>query len=279
MLTFPFAKINLGLHVLHRRADGFHAVETGMLPIALYDALEAVVAPELPSGTVELVRTGLPVPGPVSDDLCLKAVHLLQQRRDIPGIRLHLHKTIPTGAGLGGGSSDAAHTLSLLNALLKLELTEAELSSLAAQLGSDCPFFLQQRAQLAQGRGELLSALHVDLEPYWLLLVHPGIHVSTAWAYANARPGPSQVDLRQALAEAPSTWQGTVLNDLEEAVFAEHPEIAALKSALQRHGAVYAAMSGSGSTVFGIFPTPPGPLELPGNFSSWVLPLRGRSLQ
>lgn len=272
MLHFPHAKVNLGLRVLRKRPDGYHDLESVLLPIPLCDVLEAVVDPAVPAGEVAFARSGLAVPGPQDDDLCLNAVRLLGQRRALPGLRMQLHKTIPAGAGLGGGSSDAAHTLLLVDRLLDLRTPESELERMAAELGSDCPFFLRSGPQLAEGRGERLRSVPLDLKGHWLMLLSPGIHVSTPWAFSQVNPTGSALDLNL-FHDPPGTWSGRLVNDLEPAVFAMHPELARLKECLLDQGAAYAAMSGSGSTLFGLFSRQPQRLELPEGCRSWIFPL------
>lgn len=271
MLLFPHAKINLGLQVLGKRPDGYHNIRSVLFPIPLHDALEAVIDPALPDDKVKFTRTGLPVPGKPEDDLCAKAVEAIRKERELPGLQLHLHKVIPMGAGLGGGSSDGTHTLLLLNRLLELGLSPAELHPLAASLGSDCPFFLNDTPQLAEGRGEVLTTIAVDLRGHWLVLVAPGIHVPTAEAYRNMRLREGYEDLRQVIGLPVHEWQGRLVNDMEEYVFAKHPEIGAIKEKLLAQGAVYAAMSGSGSSVFGVFPGRPREVVWPEGYRTWLL--------
>lgn len=273
MLVFPFAKINLGLQVLRKRADGYHDIRSVLLPIPLCDALEAVVDENIPAGEVRFERTGIPVPGDASSDLCMKAVEQVRKLRELKGLRMHLHKAVPTGAGLGGGSSDAAHTLILLNKLLDLRLSRTELHAMATALGSDCPFFLQHGPQLAEGRGEFLSPVKIDLAGHWVLLVNPGIHVPTAEVYGKMRPGAQQGDPSQLLAAPIPAWQGTVVNDMEEYVFRQYPAIHAIKKKLQEMGAIYASMSGSGSSVFGIFREEPFGIVFPEACRLWVFEL------
>lgn len=273
MLVFPFAKINLGLRVLRKRPDGYHDIRSVLFPIPLRDALEAVVDESLASGEVQFECSGLPVPGDPAANLCLKAVELVRQERNLPGLRMHLLKAIPTGAGLGGGSSDGAHTLLLLNQLLDLQFTTEELRDMATELGSDCPFFLKEQPQLAQGRGERLSSIDVDLKGHWLVLVNPGIHMPTAEVYQGMTLTDAHTDLQEALQGPPSAWPSTVVNDMEQYVFAKHPAIGAIKNELLKQGAVYTAMSGSGSSVFGIFPEKPQALAFPSGYRCWVFPL------
>lgn len=273
MLAFPPAKINLGLNVVERLPDGYHAIESVLVPIPLYDVLEVVVDPSLSPETPVLARTGLPVPGRAEDDLCLKAIQALGTLRPLPGLRAHLHKAIPIGAGLGGGSSDGTAMLLLLNDLLDLGLRAEELRALAGTLGSDCPFFVDPRPQLAEGRGERLRAIDLDLRGLWLVLVNPGIHVSTAEVYRNTRPTGRSAHLDQALAAPVPEWRATVRNVMEEYVFAAHPEVGAIKQRLLQAGAIHASMSGSGSSVFGLFGQRPAPIDLPAGHASWTLPL------
>lgn len=273
MLAFPFAKINIGLQVFGKRPDGYHNIRSVLFPIPLRDALEVIVDDAVPAGEVRFASTGLPVPGDPRANLCLKAVDLIRQQRELPGLRMHLHKAIPTGAGLGGGSSNGARTLLLLEQLLELGFTAGEMHAMAAQLGSDCPFFLKDGPQLAEGRGERLTPIEVDLKNHWLVLVNPGIHVSTAEVFLGMQPTSAHAALEKALKAPTSTWQGTVVNDMEPYVFAKHPAIGAIKTELLQQGAVYAAMSGSGSSVFGIFREEPFGIVFPEACRLWVFEL------
>lgn len=273
MLVFPCAKINLGLNVVRRRADGYHDIESVLVPIPLRDALEAVVDPSLEAGQVAVTRTGRPVPGDAGDDLVARAYRLVHARHPLPGLQVHLHKAIPIGAGLGGGSSDGAHMLLLLDRLFGLGLGPAVLHELAAQLGSDPPFFLHHGPCLAEGRGERLSPLPLSLNGLWLVLVDPGIHVSTAEVYARTRPSGTSVDLRSIVAGPIDSWQGRLINGMEEAVFTLHPAIGRIKRALREAGAHYASMSGSGSSVFGLFTERPRFAPLTFGAPHWTLPL------
>lgn len=274
MLVFPHAKINLGLHVLRLRADGYRDIETVMVPIPLYDVLEAVVDQDLPPDELVFVRTGLEVPGPPGDDLCVKAHAMLREQRKLPGLRMHLHKAIPIGAGLGGGSSDGTHALMLLNELLDLGLGMDQLLPLAARLGSDCAFFLNGKPQLATGRGEVLSPVSLDLGGWWIMLVNPGVHVSTAEVYANTPVMQAAEDLAGLVSGgSPADWPLRLVNTMEGHVLKHHPSVAEALQRIRRAGAVYAAMSGSGSSVFGLFDSRPELPSLPGGHRGWVLPL------
>lgn len=258
MIVFPHAKINLGLNVLHKRDDGFHDIESVLVPIPLTDVLEAVVDPSAPEGSVEFTSSGIAIPGSPSSNLCIQAAAALRSLRPMLGIRMHLHKVIPTGAGLGGGSSDGAHALMLLNRLLNLEVDRTELHKVASTLGSDCPFFLSDRPQLAEGRGERLIPVEVALKGWWLLLVNPGIHVGTKEVYANTKPSDVSANIAGALRNSPPDhWQDGVKNCMEQYVFDAYPAVKQLRDVLTGKGAAYAAMSGSGSSVFGLFKDEP----------------------
>lgn len=274
MVVFPPAKINLGLNVLRKRADGFHEIESVLFPIPLTDALEAIVDHELPEGQLIYSRSGTPIPGNLAADLCTRAHSMLAERRVLPGIRLHLHKVIPMGAGLGGGSSDGANTLFLLNDLLQLGFSISELASMAEQLGSDCPFFLDHVAQLATGRGEVLTPVDLDLSGLFLFLIAPNVHVGTAEVYANTGPTERSAELHSSVSRSRiSEWPTTLVNTMEPYVFRTYPAVAEAKQLLIEAGARYASMSGSGSTVYGLFDEPPSGIQLPLDHRSWLFKL------
>ncbi|MBK8499515.1 MAG: 4-(cytidine 5'-diphospho)-2-C-methyl-D-erythritol kinase [Flavobacteriales bacterium] len=270
MIAFPNAKINLGLNIVRRRADGFHDIETVMVPVGLHDVLEVIVDPSLPAGEVVYSRSGIALDGTLESDLCMRAVRLIGRNLRLPGLRMHLHKVIPIGAGLGGGSSDAAHALLLLDKLLDLRQGRDRLDFLAAELGSDCPFFIEGRPCIATGRGELLRPMQLDLSIWMIQIVHPGIHVPTAQVYGQIDSSGRSVDLASILhGSDPSAWQDQVINSMEKIVFAQHPAVEAIKSRLLAEGASYASMSGSGSAVFGIFRTTPPIMQWPNGYRSW----------
>lgn len=266
MIFFPPAKINLGLQILRKRGDGYHDIASCMLQIPLYDVLEI-----LPSKVLEFRQSGLEIPDAPEANLVRKAHRLLQEYCQAPPAYFHLRKHIPMGAGLGGGSSDAAYTLVGMNEVFKLGLSSETLQELSAHLGSDCAFFIEGKAQLAEGRGEVLSPLSVDLSGYYLKLIHPGVHVSTAEAYAGVTPRIGGPALREILTGPIETWKEALHNDFEDSIFPRFPEIKALKDAMYKDGALYASMSGSGSSVFGIFTVEPKKSN-PG-LSEWVLAL------
>ena len=248
MLCFPHAKINLGLYVTNKRSDGFHNIQTLFYPIPSHDILEIV-----PADKPALYLSGQALEGAAESNSCWKAYRLLQNDYDLPPVAIYLHKLIPAGAGLGGGSSDATHTLLMLNRLFELLLSDEQLLDYAAQLGSDCAFFTQTQPMLAEGRGELLRSVKLSLNGYYLLLVLPGVHVSTAEAYAGISPKAPQYALETTIHLPVEEWRQQLSNDFEEHIFRKYPLLSEIKTTLYNKGAVYAAMSGSGSTVFGLF--------------------------
>lgn len=250
MIVFPNCKINLGLNVIGKRTDGFHDLETVFYPLAFTDVLE-IAASENSSN--ELVITGLQVPAGESN-LCMKAYSLLKKDfPHMPFIKIHLHKAIPMGAGLGGGSADAAFSLKLLNKKFINSLTAEQIKRYALQLGSDCPFFIDNIPSFATGRGECLDAVDLHLENYKIMLVNPGIHVDTAWAYSKITPSRPATSIKDIIRQPPQMWVDALTNDFERPVFEEYPEIKQLKKMLYDAGAVYASLTGSGSTVYGLF--------------------------
>jgi 4-diphosphocytidyl-2-C-methyl-D-erythritol kinase len=252
MLSFPNAKINLGLQITEKRKDGFHNLVTCMYPIPLTDALEIIQAKK-----TSFTSSGIAIPGTEKDNLILKAYHLLKKDfNDLPPIAIHLHKVIPLGAGLGGGSADAAFALNAMNKLFDLYLEDWFLEDYAAQLGSDSPFFIENTPKIATGRGEILEAIDLELKGKWLVLVNPNIHISTKEAYAGVKPKQPEVDIKVILSDR-ERWEEELVNDFEPSIFEKHPEIKAIKKSLYDQGAFYAAMSGSGSTVFGLFDKEP----------------------
>lgn len=261
MILDANCKINLGLDVLRRRADGYHDLETAMVPVCgLADRVEVT---KIGVDRVEFASYGIAIDCPAEDNLCIKAYRLMRERYGVGGVRIELEKRIPFGAGLGGGSSDATAVLKALDRLFDLHLPEAELIALAARLGSDTAFFVRNTPQLCTGRGERLTPLGLKLDGYWLAIVKPREGVSTREAYRSVVPRVPERTLAERLQRPVGEWQGLVKNDFEPSVFAAHPEIGALKAALLRGGALYASMSGSGSSVFGLFDREPRPEELP----------------
>lgn len=276
MLAFPPAKINLGLNILRKRQDGYHDLETVFLAIPLRDALEIVFDPGLsPSSSPVFTGSGLEVEGPASDNICVRAWRLLQaDYPQLPPGRIHLHKVIPMGAGLGGGSSDGAHTLMLLDRMTGLGLSPEALRDYALMLGSDCPFFISGQPCFATGRGEAMEPVALSLSGYRLVLVNPGIHVSTAAAFHGIHPSVPEKSVREIIRTPVPAWRDTLVNDFERTIFPQFPEIGQIKQELYARGAVYASMSGSGSSVYGIFDTGDrGTLRFPSHYRVFELTL------
>lgn len=252
MILFPPAKINLGLKVLFKREDGYHEIESCMLPIPVCDVLEI-----LPSDHFEFRMSGLLIDGDPEQNLCIRAFRLLQKDFGITNVYMHLQKNIPMGAGLGGGSSDAAYVLKGLNTFFGLNISNEKLKDLAACLGSDCPFFIDEVPQIANGRGEVLEAVKVDLSSYFIKVVHPEIHVGTAEAYQGVHFSTPDPTIKEILALPINEWNDKLLNDFEKSIFTKYPEIKAIKDKMYAEGAIYASMSGSGSSVFGLYEKEP----------------------
>lgn len=249
MISFPNAKINLGLQITGKLPNGYHTINTGIYPIQLCDVLEAI-----PSKKTVFGSSGIEIPGNSQDNLILKAYKLLKKDYHLPELNMHLLKNIPIGAGLGGGSADAAFMLSMLNEEFQLFLDDTILEDYAAQLGSDCPFFIRNQPAIATGTGTDVEPLALDLSGNYLLILNPGIHISTQAAYAGTTPQVASYDLKEVLESNDfSLWKDVLKNDFEVSVFNQYPEMAKLKTKLYDLGASYAAMSGSGSTLFGIF--------------------------
>ncbi len=288
MITFPNAKINIGLNVVAKRTDGYHDIETVFYPVLLQDALE--IKPMRPLDPVQIRKrieagllvqpddvfmpyrllprkkedipccslemTGNEFPFSAADNLVVKAYLLLQQDFDLPSIDIKLHKHIPSGAGLGGGSSDCAFMITLLNRRFNLRMRENMMERYAARLGSDCAFFISNTPSLATGRGEILNPIGLTLKGCTVLLVKPDVSVSTAEAYASLTPKRPEIPLEEAIKRPVAEWKDCIFNDFEATVFAKYPQLADIKQKLYSMGAVYASMSGSGSTVYGLFREP-----------------------
>lgn len=253
MIAFPNAKINLGLNIIEKRLDGFHNLETVFYPINLCDALEIIPTPD--SVTV-FKSTGLRIPGDSKNNLCIQAYELLKQKFELPNIKIQLHKAIPMGAGLGGGSSDAAQTLMLLNNLFQLKLSQNKLLNYAKKLGADCAFFILNRPVFASERGDVFNEIKLNLKGFQVIIVKPEIHVNTAEAFSELNFKPIPNKLFNAIEGSISDWKELIKNKFEENIFKVYPEIGNLKNALYKNGAVYASMSGSGSAVYGLFKKP-----------------------
>ena len=248
MLTFPNAKINIGLNITEKRPDGYHNLETIFYPIELCDTLEFVQTEE-----AKFSYSGLEIEGDSDNNLIMKAYRLLKEEFDLPAINIHLHKAIPMGAGLGGGSADAAFMLKMLNKEFNLGLSVSELEQRAAKLGADCAFFIENKPTLAKGIGNIFEPTTINLSGYHIVLIKPDVHVSTAEAYGGCKPQRWTTPLEEAIKQPITEWKNYIFNDFEKTVFIAHPELAEIKEMLYEKGAIYAAMSGSGSTIYGIF--------------------------
>ena len=273
-LAFPNAKINLGLHVIQRRPDGYHEIDSLFIPVPWCDTLE--VTTPAPSGSnVKLHLHGHQVAGNTRDNLVCRAHALLQKERNLPPVDFHLIKAIPTGAGLGGGSADGSFALNLLNAHFELGLSVVELEGLAAQLGSDCPFFIRNVPARVTGRGEHISPIDLDLQGWHIAMIHPGIHVPTAQAFQWVTPQSNRPGLNEWSGSSPLDWTGQLKNDFSDPVKSNHPEIQNALDHLHAAGAVYSEMSGSGSAVYGFFREEVKPdlfLGCPSQWHTWSRP-------
>lgn len=253
MVVFPNAKINLGLNIIEKRPDGYHNIESCFYPIPFTDALEAIE-----SETLFFSSSGIDIPGKQDDNLCLKAYYIIKEEFDIPPVAIHLHKHIPIGAGLGGGSSNGAFMIKLLNENFDLGISIDEQEKLASQLGSDCPFFIRNKPVYVEGTGNIFTDIDLSLEGKHLVLVMPNVHISTADAYAGIIAQKPTRNLKDALeTSALNKFQHVVENGFEVSVFKQYPELERLKLELIEQGASYASMTGSGAAVFGIFENKP----------------------
>ena len=252
MLTFPNAKINLGLNITEKRPDGYHNLETIFYPIPIEDALEVNILNE-GGGKFCLHQAGLEIEGEVESNLVVRAYKLLDAQFNLPPVDIHLFKHIPSGAGLGGGSADAAFMLKLLNDKFELRLSDDTLEEYAARLGADCAFFIRNCPVYAEGIGNIFSPLSLSLKGYRIWLVKPDIFVSTRDAFAKIKPHHPKMSLKEIALLPVEEWNESMVNDFEESVFSKFPAIREIKAEMYRQGAVYASMSGSGSSVYGLF--------------------------
>jgi len=255
MIVYPNAKINLGLNVIERRPDGYHNIETIFYPIGIQDVLS--IEPSETCSDYSFSSSGIVFDDDAENNLIIKAYRLLRSQYEFPPVDISLHKQIPFGAGLGGGSADAAFTLKALNELFLLNISTRKLETLASKLGADCPFFIKNTPVYAEGIGNVFSSVKVSLKGYWMLLVKPNIHVSTAEAYAGIQPAPCQKSLNDLVKLPMKEWKNQIKNDFEKTVFEKQPQIGKIKDKMYELGALYASMSGSGSSVYGIFTDKP----------------------
>ncbi len=252
MILFPPCKINIGLHVLHKRNDGYHAIDTLMYPVSIYDILEVIK-----SDFFEFSTSGIAIPPNGDINICIKAYRLMQKEYGISPIKIHLHKVIPMGGGLGGGSSDGTYTLLAINALFDLHLSDERLQELASILGSDCPFFVTSLPQIANGRGEILQKVDFSLKGKYLYVLNLGIHVSTAQAFSKVDFYKNNLKIKELIKNPFIEIKDALVNSFELSVFESYPELGNVKNIFVENGAIYTAMSGSGSTMYGIFNSQP----------------------
>lgn len=257
MISFPNAKINIGLKVVEKRSDGFHNIESIFYPIDLCDVLEVIPHPKNKGrGVCDFTSSGLEISGSIENNLCVKAYHILDADFNLPAVQIHLHKIIPMGAGLGGGSADATFVLKSLNTLFKLDLTNEQLENYASRLGADCPFFVENKPAYVTGTGNVFEPVDLDVSNYHFVLVNPNVHVGTVEAYAGITPQASKLDLQTMITQPIETWDEKC-NDFETYVFKAHPKAAQVKQQLKNLGADFTSMTGSGSTVYAFFKNKP----------------------
>ena len=265
MIVFPNAKINLGLRVLRKREDGYHNIESCFYPVQWNDILEIII-----SDKEKLSISGLDIPGNIDDNLCWKAYKEIQKGYKIEPLHIHLHKRIPMGAGVGGGSSDAAFTIKSINTLCALDMNMDEMESIASKLGSDCAFFINNKPAIATERGTQLEGIDLRLTGKKIILINPGIHVSTSLAYSGVKIQADHAKpIKEILYEPIESWRNSLLNYFEESVFTKYPQIKKLKEQLYESGALYSSMTGSGATVFGIYDSFPQELNINADYTVW----------
>ncbi len=267
MVVFPKAKINLGLHITGKRPDGYHDIETLFFLTGLSDALEFVVS-DISSDKDILVTTGINTGGTSENNLVIKTIRKLREKHTIPYLNIHLHKVIPTGAGLGGGSSDSACFMKAINRYFDLKISDQELKNTALELGSDCPFFIDGVPSFASGRGEVLSPVANVLSGYYLVLANPGVGISTSEAFQNSRPEKPLNRLTDLILQPITEWKTLITNDFEYFALRKYPVIGKIKNELYNAGALFSLMSGSGSSVYGLFPSKS---DLPSDLLDFVI--------
>jgi len=273
MIDFPNAKINIGLNITEKRADGFHNIETVFYPIMLSDILE--IQAEGNSEKASLTNTGISLDTPAEKNIVFKAFETFRQYNIIPEVNMHLHKIIPPGSGLGGGSADGAFTLKMLNKLFSLDKQEEQMQDYAEALGSDCPFFLKNTPQYAFEKGSKMEPVNISLKGYTILVVVPNIQISTKFAYQGVKVGKPEVSLKKHIEEIPvNEWKHHICNDFEAYIFEHHKELKGIKDQMYQSGAVFASLSGSGSAIYGIFEDTPPAVNFPDSYFVWEEKLR-----
>lgn len=267
MIVFPISKINLGLNITAKRGDGYHDIESVFYPVPLCDALEFITSDDN-AGRDYFKSTGINTGGEPEDNLVLKTVRKVRERYTIPFLRIHLHKAIPAGAGLGGGSSDSACFLRMLNRFFRLNISVSELKKISLEIGSDCPFFIEGVPSHATGRGEILNSVNAVLSGFYIILLNPGVGINTREAYQNCIPHTPAESLVQVINKPLKEWRGSVFNDFESYAFRKYPVIGQIKDEMYKSGAIFSLMSGSGSTVYGIFKSKP---KLPEEIKKYMI--------
>ncbi|MFZ4399065.1 MAG: 4-(cytidine 5'-diphospho)-2-C-methyl-D-erythritol kinase [Bacteroidales bacterium] len=267
MISFPNCKINLGLFIENKRTDGFHNIKTVFFPLPLRDVLEVI---ESDNNSFSITLSGIPINDDKQTNLCVKAYKLLKSDFNLPPVKIQLFKAIPHGAGLGGGSSDAAFTIKILNNKFKLSLSNKQMEFYAAKLGSDCAFFIENKVVIAKGKGEIFENIEFSLDNYFIVLIKPNSSVNTKDAYQWVKPRNTEIDIKKIIKQPIENWKEILINDFEVSIFNKYPEIASIKNLLYKSGAIYSSMSGSGASVFGIFKSPPPNLSLPKNSFYWI---------
>ncbi|MFT5749129.1 MAG: 4-diphosphocytidyl-2-C-methyl-D-erythritol kinase [Ancylomarina sp.] len=255
MLTYSNAKINIGLNIVEKRNDGFHNIETVFFPIGMQDAIE--IADSKSEASYTFTTSGIPINIDAKDNIVVKAYELIKAKYDFPSQDIHLHKNIPFGAGLGGGSANSAFMIKLLNQKFNLGMSTKEMEDEVKKLGSDCAFFIENKPAFAIEKGDKLSSIDLNLSGYHILLIKPDVHISTPEAYANIKPHQPKTSLKELIKQPIETWKATIKNDFEDSIFPKQPLLAEIKNELYEQGATYAAMSGSGSSMFGLFKSEP----------------------
>jgi len=257
MIVFPNAKINLGLNIISKRDDGYHNINTIFLPLKkVVDILEVIHLQE-DEQQDRLTISGFEIPGKSDENFCLKALNIMRNYAKIPPLNIFLHKIIPFGAGLGGGSADAAFMLKLLNEMFEVNFTDEKLEIIASSIGADCAFFIKNKITFAEETGNIFSPVNINIPKFWLELVVPPIEVSTVFAYQNIKPCKPNSDLKKAISLPVEMWRNLITNDFEAPVFKQFPVLKRIKDTLYKNGAIYASMSGSGSAVYGLFNNEP----------------------
>jgi 4-diphosphocytidyl-2-C-methyl-D-erythritol kinase len=265
MISFPNAKINLGLSIVSKRPDGFHNIESVFYPVPCTEALEI-----LPAETTQFRSEGIAIPGDASSNLCLKAYNLLKQDFALDPYQIILLKTLPIGAGMGGGSADAAFTLKMFNESAQLGLSNEQLIAYAQKLGSDCAFFIENKPVYCFNKGDEFEAIDINLKGYWVYLIYPNLAISTALAYSGVTAKVPGHAVKKVIVEPVNTWKDRLVNDFEDSLFPKFPLLQELKEQLYAHGAQYASMTGSGSTLFGLFTEKPSTMQLPADYWTYI---------